>query len=86
MKIHQVKMERFNSFSDAIFAVLIAILVLDLKPPATPTLSSLLSRWPSWLGYAVSYLFVAIVRINHHHLLRCAEVDAPGIKPRANPL
>jgi hypothetical protein len=64
MKNHHVKMERFNSFSDGIFAVLITILVLDLRPPTSPTLNALLSHWPSWLSYAVSYLFVAIVWVS----------------------
>jgi len=79
MKEHRAKIERFNAFSDGIFGVLITILVLDLRPPASPTFSSLSSHWPSWLSYAVSYLFVAIVWVNHHHLLRCAEVATPRL-------
>ena len=79
MKDHHAKIERFNSFSDGIFGVLITILVLDLRPPASPTFSALLSRWPTWLSYAVSYLFVAIVWVNHHHLLRCAEMATPRL-------
>jgi uncharacterized membrane protein len=54
------------------FAVLITVLVLELHPPRFPTFEALLLLWPSWLSYAVSYLFIAIVWINHHHLLRYA--------------
>jgi uncharacterized membrane protein len=64
--------ERLSALSDGIFAVLITVLVLDLHPPEFPTFASLLSLWPTWLSYAVSYLFIAIVWINHHHLMRYA--------------
>lgn len=61
--------ERLIAFSDGVFAVIITIMVLDLKPPAQPKLSALLPLWPTALSYAVSYLFVAIIWINHHRLL-----------------
>jgi uncharacterized membrane protein len=64
--------DRVSGFSDAVFAVLITVLVLDLRPPEIPTLAALLSLWPTWLSYAVSYLFIAIVWTNHHYLMRYA--------------
>ena len=64
--------ERLSAFSDALFAVLITILVLELRPPELPTFGALLSLWSTWLSYAVSYLFIAIVWANHHHLLHYA--------------
>ena len=64
--------ERLSALSDGVFAVLITVLVLDLRPPEFPTFESLLSLWPTWLSYLVSYLFIAIVWINHHHLMRYA--------------
>ena len=64
--------ERLSAFSDGVFAVLITVLVLDLRPPALPTFNALLQLWPTWLSYAVSYLFIAIVWTNHHYLLRYA--------------
>lgn len=54
------------------FAVLITVLVLNLRPPELPTFKALASFWPMWLSYAVSYLFIAIVWANHHHLMRYA--------------
>ncbi|TIU29131.1 MAG: DUF1211 domain-containing protein [Mesorhizobium sp.] len=54
------------------FAVLITVLVLELRPPEIPTFVALLDLWPTWLSYGVSYLFIAIVWANHHHLLRHA--------------
>ena len=63
--------ERLGSFSDAVFAVIITIMVLELKPPpGHPTFAALLSLWPTALSYVVSYYFIAIVWLNHHHLLR----------------
>ena len=64
--------ERLSAFSDGVFAVLITVLVLDLRPPELPTLNALLLLWPTWLSYSVSYLFIAIVWVNHHHLMRYA--------------
>jgi len=64
--------ERLKAFSDGVFAVLITVLVLELRPPEMPTFKALLSLWPTWLSYAVSYVFIAIVWINHHHLMRYA--------------
>jgi uncharacterized membrane protein len=64
--------ERLSAFSDGVFAVLITVLVLDLRPPELPTFRALLFLWPTWLSYAVSYLFIAIVWTNHHYLMRYA--------------
>jgi uncharacterized membrane protein len=65
--------ERLGAFSDAVFAVIITIMVLELNPPVEATLAALPPLWPTALSYAVSYLFIAIVWVNHHHLLRFAE-------------
>ena len=64
--------ERLSALSDGVFAVLITVLVLELRPPAQPTFRAFLVLWPTWLSYAVSYLFIAIVWINHHYLMRYA--------------
>jgi uncharacterized membrane protein len=71
--------ERLSAFSDAVFAVLITVLVLELRPPELPTFKALLSLWPTWLSYAVSYLFIAIVWANHHHLMRYATEGTPRL-------
>src|SRR5580700_6971666 len=71
--------ERLSMFSDAVFAVLITVLVLELRPPELPTFRALFLLWPTWLSYAVSYLFIAVVWINHHHLLRYATEVTPRL-------
>src|SRR6184192_897777 len=77
--IRKTTPERLSFFSDAIFAVLITVLVLELRPPERPTFEALLERWPTWLSYAVSYLFIAIVWANHHYLLRYATEATPRL-------
>src|SRR5215813_14674457 len=71
--------ERLAAFSDAVFAVIITIMVLDLKPPAESNLSALLPQWPKILSYLVSYVFVAIIWINHHRLLLFAHDATPKL-------
>jgi uncharacterized membrane protein len=65
--------ERLSALSDGVFAVLITVLVLDLRPPESATFTAILLLWPAWLSYALSYLFIAIVWTNHHYLLRFAK-------------
>jgi uncharacterized membrane protein len=71
--------ERLSAFSDAVFAVLITVLVLELRPPEAPTFEALLALWHTWLSYAVSYVFIAIVWANHHHLMRYATEATPRL-------
>jgi uncharacterized membrane protein len=71
--LHRATPERLSAFSDGVFAVLITVLVLELHPPREPTFAAFLQLWPTWLSYAVSYLFIAIVWINHHYLMRYAK-------------
>ena len=76
---HKATPERLGAFSDGVFAVLITVLVLELRPPETPTFGALLALWPTGLSYAVSYVFIAIVWINHHYLLRYADEATPRL-------
>ena len=62
--------ERVGAFSDAVIAVIITIMVLELKAPDVSSFAALTQLWPTALSYAVSYLFIAIIWINHHHLMR----------------
>ena len=77
--LHRATPERLSAFSDGVFAVLITVLVLELRPPELPTFKALLLLWPTWLSYAVSYLFIAIVWTNHHHLMRYATEATPRL-------
>jgi uncharacterized membrane protein len=74
----QTSPERVRQFSDGVFAVLITILVLELRPPSAHSFRALLPLWPTGLSYVVSYLFIAIVWVNHHHLFNYAEAARCG--------
>jgi uncharacterized membrane protein len=71
--------ERVQAFSDGVFAVIITVLVLELKPPSAHTFAALLPLWPTGLSYVVSYLFIAIVWVNHHHLFGYADAATPRL-------
>jgi TMEM175 potassium channel family protein len=60
---------RLEAFSDGVIAIIITIMVLDLRPPAQPTLAALLKVSPVFLSYALSFLVAAIMWVNHHHLI-----------------
>jgi uncharacterized membrane protein len=79
MTEHKATPERLAALSDGVFAVIITIMVLDLRPPSEPTFAALLPLWPTALSYAVSYLFIAIVWVNHHHLLHFAHHATPQL-------
>lgn len=63
---------RAESFSDGVFAVAITVLVFNLLPIADKPIghySDLLDRWPQYAGYAVSFLTIGIMWLNHHAML-----------------
>ena len=64
---------RLEAFSDGVIAVIITIMVLELKPPHEPTLHALLANAPIFLSYILSFVYVGIYWNNHHHLLHAAE-------------
>jgi len=61
---------RLEAFSDGVLAIIITIMVLELKAPHEPTLDALVPLIPVFLGYVLSFVFVAIYWNNHHHMLQ----------------
>jgi len=61
---------RLEAFSDAVIAVIITILALELRPPQGSTLAAVRAEVPSLFIYLLAFLFLAIYWNNHHHLLR----------------
>jgi uncharacterized membrane protein len=72
-------MGRVEAFSDGVIAIIITIMVLDLKVPHETTLAALVAIWPTMLSYVLSFLVVAIMWINHHHLLHTAKHADAGL-------
>jgi len=59
---------RLEAFSDGVIAIIITIMVLELKPPASNTLADAANVIPAWLRYGLSFVYVGIYWVNHHAL------------------
>ncbi len=62
--------ERLTALTDGVVAVIITIMVLELKPPHGADLGSLAELWPTFLSFALSFVYVAIYWNNHHHFFK----------------
>jgi len=79
MREHKVTTERVGAFSDGMIAVVITLMALELKAPEEATIEAILALWQTLLSYALSYLFIAIIWVNHHHLLRLVRYASPRL-------
>jgi uncharacterized membrane protein len=65
--------DRVKAFSDGVFAIVITLLVLELRVPEHEPgglLRGLLHEWPSYLAFALSFVYIGVIWLNHHALLR----------------
>jgi uncharacterized membrane protein len=60
---------RLEAFSDGVIAIIVTIMVIEFHTPAQPTMAGLLKVAPVFLSYTLSFLVVAIMWVNHHHLI-----------------
>ena len=60
---------RLEAFSDGVLAIIITIMVLELKAPHDAGLPALWALWPVFLSYVLSFVYVGIYWNNHHHML-----------------
>ena len=60
---------RLEAFSDGVIAIIVTIMVLELRAPSQPTWQALLKVGPVFLSYGLSFLVVAIMWVNHHHMI-----------------
>ena len=60
---------RLEAFSDGVIAIIITIMVLELKTPEGHELKDLIKIWPVFLNYAISFVYVGIYWNNHHHMM-----------------
>ena len=70
---------RMEAFSDGVLAVIITIMVLEMKPPRGTDLMALQPVLPVFLSYVLSFVYVGIYWNNHHHLLHAAQHVTGGI-------
>jgi uncharacterized membrane protein len=64
---------RLEAFSDGVMAIIITIMVLELRPPEEGSLAALLPILPKFLSYVLSFIFLGIYWNNHHHLWQVVE-------------
>lgn len=69
---------RLEAFSDGVLAIIITIMVLELKVPHVDTLESLQPLIPVFISYVLSFIYIGIYWNNHHHMLHAAKhVNGP---------
>ena len=61
---------RLEAFSDGVLSIIITIMVLEFKPPQGGSFADLVSMWPLFLSYILSFIYVGIYWNNHHHLFQ----------------
>ncbi len=70
---------RLESFSDGVVAVIITIMAFELKTPLASNVHALSHRFPLLLVYVLSFVFVGIYWVNHHHLLHATRRISAGV-------
>jgi uncharacterized membrane protein len=70
---------RIEAFSDGVLAIIITIMVLELRAPHGTTLEDLRPLFPSFVSYFLSFVFVGIYWSNHHHLFQAVETVKAGV-------
>ena len=65
---------RLEAFSDGVLAIIITIMVLELKVPHGVEWSALVPLWPVFLSYVLSFIYIGIYWNNHHHLMHTVRV------------
>jgi uncharacterized membrane protein len=70
---------RLEAFSDGVLAIIITIMVLEIKVPHGTDLASLTPVLPVFLSYILSFIYVGIYWNNHHHMMYAVEKVSGGI-------
>ena len=70
---------RLEAFSDGVLAIIITIMVLELKVPHDASLAAVRELWPVFLSYILSFVYVGIYWNNHHHMLHAAHHVDGGV-------
>ncbi len=77
--VREMTKGRLEAFSDGVIAIIITIMVLELKVPASTTLAALGAVAPTFAAYAFSFIYVGIYWNNHHHLLHAVHRINGGV-------
>jgi uncharacterized membrane protein len=71
--------ERLTAFTDGVLAIIITIMVLEMRPPHGATLTDLAALWPVFLSYVLSFVYVGIYWNNHHHFFHLVDEVHGGV-------
>jgi uncharacterized membrane protein len=74
-----MKTSRLEAFSDGVIAIIITIMVLELKVPHGAELSALAPLWPVLLSYVLSFVYIGLYWNNHHHMFQLTESVTGGV-------
>lgn len=69
---------RLEAFSDGVLAIIITIMILEIKPPESTEWHSLLELLPKFLSYILSFAYVGIYWNNHHHMFQAVKKGVKG--------
>ncbi|MGZ3694558.1 MAG: TMEM175 family protein [Bdellovibrionota bacterium] len=70
---------RLEAFSDGVLAIIITIMVLELRPPHETSLDSLAALAPVFVSYVLSFIYIGIYWNNHHHLMTLVRNVSGGV-------
>jgi uncharacterized membrane protein len=70
---------RLEAFSDGVIAIIITIMVLEMKVPHGDSFSALVPLWPVFLSYTLSFVYLGIYWNNHHHMLHATKRISGGV-------
>src|SRR4051794_5845174 len=71
--------QRLEAFSDGVIAIIITIMVLELKVPHVASIDALAPLLPVFLSYVLSFVYVGIYWNNHHHMLHVTKAVSGGV-------
>ncbi|MDI9347095.1 MAG: TMEM175 family protein [Methylacidiphilales bacterium] len=74
-----MKTARLEAFSDGVFAIIITIMVLEIKTPSGNSFYNLLELLPTLVSYILSFIFIGIYWVNHHHLFQAIKTVSTKI-------
>jgi len=71
--------ERLTAFTDGVLAIIITIMVLEMRPPHGASLADLAELWPVFISYVLSFIYVGIYWNNHHHFFHLVDEVHGGV-------
>ena len=71
--------DRLTAFTDGVLAIIVTIMVLEMRPPHGVTLRELAALWPLFVSYVLSFVYIGIYWTNHHHFFQLVKTVDGGL-------